>query len=149
MRVGKRIYYDLITGLVLVDTGERQGAVKQTTVEQDIEVYKSLSERNRNTFGYLEFDYGQHRQNFMECNGYRVNVETKELEFSYPNPNNPDTPQEFGPPLTKQIEELRTENYGLMMAVAELGEASDKDKLETKLAIAELSEILIGGLNNG
>ena len=107
-KIGRRIFFDSKTGNVLINTGERQGFVKETTVEQDIENYKALSERNRDTFDYIELEYGQYSQDFAECDGYRVNPETKELEFSYPDPNE-DEPQEpeYQEPLSEQVEKLK------------------------------------------
>jgi len=37
----------------------------------------------------LEPEYGQYAQDFAESNGYRVNPETKKLEFSYPDSEQP------------------------------------------------------------
>ena len=108
MQIGRRIYYDLSTGNLIIDTGERQGFVSNTTIEQDIQVFKALSERSRDTFDYLQLEYGQYPQDFAECNGYRVNPETKELEFSYPDPNE-EEPLEpvYQKSLSEEIEELR------------------------------------------
>ena len=106
VQIGRKIYYDLTTGNVILDTGEFQGYVVPTTVEQDIQAYKSLSERNRETFDTIELEYGQYAQDFAESNGCRVNPETKELEFSYPDPNE-EEPQEpvYQKPLSEQIKE--------------------------------------------
>jgi hypothetical protein len=82
-KIGSKIYYDIATGNVLVDTGERQGSVIPTTIEQDISTYKSLSERNQETFDVIELEYGQYAQEFLECSGYRINPTTKEIEFNY------------------------------------------------------------------
>lgn len=49
MEIGRRIYFDKLTGNVLVNTGERSGNVIETTVEYDLQVYKALSERNPET----------------------------------------------------------------------------------------------------
>ena len=105
MQIGRRIYYDKITGNVIVDTGERQGHVVQRTLEQDIQTYNALSERNAETFGVLELEYGQYAQDFAESNGYRVNPETKELEFSYPDPNEPEVEQPYQAPLSEKGKE--------------------------------------------
>lgn len=105
MQIGRKIYYDILTGNVILDTGERQGFVRKTTFEEDVQTYKTLSERNRETFDYIELEYGQYAQDFAECNGYRVNPETKELEFSYPDPNLPPDEQEpiYQPPLSDMM----------------------------------------------
>lgn len=141
----RRIYYDKTTGNeILVEA--RNGYFIPTTIDQDIANFKILSERNRNTFDVIELPYGAHAQDFAESNGYRVNVETKELEFSYPDPNKPDTPQEFGPPLTKQIEELQLQNAELMMGIAEVVGYQEVDRAETQMALVELSEIIMGAI---
>lgn len=108
MLLGRRIYYDKSTGNIVHDTGERQGSVIKTTIEQDIATFSELSKRNRDTFDFIELPYGAYVQNFLECNGYRINPTTKILEFSYPDPNNPEAPQVFQMPLTDQIKELRS-----------------------------------------
>lgn len=105
-QIGRRIYYDKENGNVILSKEEILGFAEKTSIEKDISDFSALSERNRNTFDVIEFPYGAHAQDFAESNGYRVNVETKELEFSPRDPNNPDAPQEFGPPFTEQIEDL-------------------------------------------
>lgn len=108
MKIGRKIYYDLSTGNVLVNTGERQGGVRPTTVEEDIQVYSVLSERNRDSFDVIELAFGQYAQDFAECNGYRINTETNQLEFSYPDPNNPEpTEPVFQRPLSEEVQELK------------------------------------------
>ncbi|HWI50231.1 MAG TPA: hypothetical protein VNU45_18630 [Rummeliibacillus sp.] len=107
MQLGRKIYHDKATGNIIVDTGERQGPVIATTIEQDIAAYTDLSERNRDTFDVIELAFGQFAQDFAECNGYHVNLETKTLEFSYPDPNEPNVEQPYQAPLSEQVEELR------------------------------------------
>lgn len=103
MKIGRRIYFDIKTGNVLVDSGEREGFVTKTTVEQDLEVYTILNERVRTSFDYIELEFGQYAQDFAECNDYRVNVDTKLLEFSYPDPNEPNIEPTYQIPLSEQI----------------------------------------------
>lgn len=117
----RRIYFDKERGNKLVEVGY-MGRVTPTTIEQDIATYVALSERNRDTFDVLELEYGQYAQDFAECNGYRVNPETKELEFSYPDPNEPEQPPVFQKALSEQIAELKAENLATMGAVAEVYE---------------------------
>lgn len=103
MKLGRRIYYEKETGNVIKDTGDRQGIVVPTSIEQDIEAFKVLSERNRETFDVIELVYGQYAQDFAEASGYRVNPETKELEFSYPDPNEPEVEQPYQAPLSEVV----------------------------------------------
>ncbi|MDR7001548.1 hypothetical protein [Neobacillus niacini] len=109
MQIGRRIYHEISTGNVILDTGERQGSVVATTIDQDIASFTVLSERNRDTFDVIELPFGAYSQDFAECNGYRVNVDTKAIEFSYPDPSQPDAPQVFQKALTEQVAELKAQ----------------------------------------
>jgi len=120
--LGKKIYYEKSTGNIIIEISESVGNVVKKTIEQDIETFTALSERNRDSFDVLELEYGQYAQDFAECNGYRVNPETKELEFSYPDPNEPEQPPVFQKALSEQIKELKAENLATMGAVAEVYE---------------------------
>ena len=119
--IGRRVYYDKLTGKVLVCLSERSGHVVETSVEDDIQTYKALSERNRETFDYIQLEYGEYAQDFMECNGYRINPETKELEFSYPDPN-ADEPTEpvYQKPLSEQMKELDVRTLDIELTLAEI-----------------------------
>ncbi|MBO9596707.1 MAG: hypothetical protein J7559_02625 [Cohnella sp.] len=121
MQIGRRIYYDRSTGNVIVDTGERYGGVIETTIEQDFAAYAALAERVPESTGHLQLEYGQYAQDFMECNGYRVDVsgETPSLLFSYPDPNEPDTPPVYQPPLSVKVAQLENDNQLLQQRVAQ------------------------------
>ncbi|GCD83657.1 hypothetical protein PTHTG4_27210 [Parageobacillus thermoglucosidasius] len=108
-QIGRKIYYDKATGNVIVDTGEMIGYVQETTIDQDFETYQALKERVRDTVGVIQLEFGQYAQDFAECSGYRVNPQTLELEFSYPEPQEP----VYQKPLTEQLKETQ-------QAVAEL-----------------------------
>jgi hypothetical protein len=70
VRIGKKIFYDKITGEKIVDTGEYHDVVFEKTIEQQIQAYTSLSERNRDTFDVLELPFGAYAQD-LRSNGYR------------------------------------------------------------------------------
>jgi hypothetical protein len=78
-RIGRKIYYDKATGNVILDTGEKMGAVVETTVDQDFETYQALKERVRDTVDVIQLEYGQYAEDFAQCNGYRV----KQVNQSY------------------------------------------------------------------
>jgi hypothetical protein len=109
-KIGRKIYFDFAIGNLILDTGERQGSVVATTIEQDIATFTALSERNRETFDVIELPFGAYQQDFAQCSGYRINVETKELEFSYPDPNAPEVEQPYQPPLSVEVTKLKQEN---------------------------------------
>jgi hypothetical protein len=115
-KIGRKIYYDKATGNVILDTGEKMGAVVDTTIDQDFETYQALKERVRDTVGVIQLEFGQYAEDFAQCNGYRVNPETLELEFSYPDPNATE-PQEpvYVKPLTEQVKELEQQNAELLL----------------------------------
>lgn len=130
MKIGRRIYYDTLSGDVLLDAGDRQGFVESTTIMYDIQIYKELSERNPGTFDSIDLEFGQYAQDFSESNGYRVNPETKKLEFSYPDPNEPEVEQPYQAPLSERINYLEDENadvwYNLLTAETEITNAQDE-----------------------
>jgi len=116
MKVPLRIYYDKQIGQVLQMTGNfiDEGIQQYETIEEQIQKYTKLSERNRDTFDVLELPYGAYAEDFAQCNGYRVNPETLELEFSYPDPNETEQQEQvYQKPLTEQLKETQ-------QAVAEL-----------------------------
>ena len=127
--IGRKIYYDKATGNVIVDTKEHSGFVIKTTKEQDFETYVQLSERNPETVGLLELEYGQYAVDFDDVlakkGDYRVNPETNELEFWYPDPNDPEQPPVFQRPLSEEVEELKQENILLKAQNSALTERTE------------------------
>lgn len=122
IKVGTRLYYDNQTGIVFFEVPEQvHYAVRDPqSVERDIEVFAVLSERNRDTFDVLELEYGAYQQEFTEASGYRVNPETKKLEFAHE--TGEDGPSVFQKPLTDQIAEVKTENESLNLAIIDIYE---------------------------
>lgn len=123
MQIGRKIYYDITTGVRLINTGEHSGEVIATTIEQDIATYRALSERNRDTFDVLELPFGAYSQDFVECASYRVNPETKTLEFSYPDPNEPDVEQPYQAPLSEKVAQLEIDQAATDTTLLELMES--------------------------
>ena len=78
MNIGRRLYYELSTGNVLLDTGERSGSVVETTLEQDFASYAALVERLPSTIGVMSLPYGQDREKFG-IYAYHVDTELGEI----------------------------------------------------------------------
>lgn len=117
---GKRyLFYDNTNGEILVE--EARNLIEyMPTVERVVAIYPRLSERDPTTYDVLVLSYSDYTQDFAECNAYRVNPETKELEFSYPDPNEPEVPQPYIVPLSEQIsantDYLLNVDFRLLMA---------------------------------
>jgi hypothetical protein len=130
MKVPLRIFYDKENGHIIQMTGNFEDVwlTEYESVEMQIPKYTALSERNRETFDVLELPFGAYSQDFAECNGYRVNVTTGELEFSYPDPNAPTEEPVYQKPLSEQVTQL------------------EKRTLESENAIMTLMELQMGGM---
>ena len=127
--VGRRLYYDKFTGEIIVDTRERSGVVEDRTIEQDFEAYSLLKERTMESVDILQLEYGQYHEEFSLCNGYRVNPKTKELEFSYPDPSDPEPEVPvYQKPLSEEVELLKSAD------------------LDNKEAITTLYEMILSGM---
>jgi hypothetical protein len=123
----RKIYFDKLTGNVLYHCSYNDFYI-ETSFDEDYQVITDLNVREKESIGLVKLENGEYEEDFRQCNGFRVNPQTLELEFSYPDPNATE-PQEpvYQKPLTEQIEELRQEN------------------ITTLLALTEVYEMIIGG----
>lgn len=104
---GRKIFYDNRTGEVLTVLNEIESTTNyELTLDEEIATFAVLTQRNKETFEFLQLEFGQYSQDFAECIGYRVNVETKTLEFSYPNSNEPTVEQPYQKPLSEKVKQL-------------------------------------------
>ena len=82
-QIGTKIYYCLLTGNVIKIVGDCQGYVRETTFDEDYEIYSELKEREKSSIGLLTFKYGEYPKLSQGSTGVMVDLETKELIFSY------------------------------------------------------------------
>lgn len=95
-QIGTKIYYCLTSGNVIKIVGDCQGYVRETTFDEDYEIYTELKERDKSSIGLLTFEYGEYPKLSKNSTGVIVNIETKELEFSYEElPTPPQEPDEI------------------------------------------------------
>lgn len=123
-QIGKKIYYDKNTGELIYAVNERMGAVIETTAEQDRETFTALAERNENSYDVIQLEYGQYREDFVQSSSYRVDVDTKEIIFTYREVDENGGEVEVTPskPMSVQVEELKTKTDSQEKAIAELTE---------------------------
>lgn len=103
MQIGRKIYYEISTGDVVLITPEKFSGI-QTIKEQDFAMYEALSCRVPESVGVIQLEYGQYSSDFQTCNSVRVDVGTGDLLFNYP---------VFEAPLSVRINALRAENTEL------------------------------------
>jgi len=72
-QIGRKIYYELSTGNAILDTGERQGDVVETTEAQDFALYSALAPYQQSAVGVLQLTFGQDAANFVTY-PYRVDI---------------------------------------------------------------------------
>lgn len=118
-----KIYYDKVTGVKLWDVSYNQPAV--VDFERDYATVIDLKMRVKESIGLLVLENGQYAQEFAESNGYRVNPVTKTLEFSYPDPNEPEVPQPFVKPLSVVVDDVIRENKFLKAQIQANADRAD------------------------
>lgn len=112
-QIGTKIYYCLLTGNVIKIVGDCQGYVRETTFDEDYEIYSELKEREKSSIGLLTFEYGEYPKLSQNSTGVMVNLEAKELIFSYEElPTPPKEPTEIEI-IQEKISILEAENKTL------------------------------------
>lgn len=141
MNVGRRIYYEILTGELIYVRGERINIKRALTIEEEVNAIAELKQRERDSFDVLELQFGQYAQDFAESISYRVNTDTKQIEFSYPNPNETEPSEPvYQAPLSEELNALKQENSLLKSKVDAL--ASHNELMEG--ALIELTSMILG-----
>ena len=123
---GSRVYYLKENGNVVFKTGQSSGWVTEITPEQDWEIYEELKKYTKESVDFIQLKYDEFKTEFAECTSYRVNVETKTLEFDYtPIPPSPEVP--VAPSLHERVDNLElgaeaTQEALDMLLLASMGE---------------------------
>ena len=112
-QIGTKIYYCLVTGNVIKIIGDMMGYVKETTFNEDIEIYTELKERDRESIGLLQFEYGEYPKLSQDATGVMVDLETKELIFSYEELPTPPQEPTWEEEMEKKISILEQNNQEL------------------------------------
>ena len=132
-QIGTKIYYCLLTGNIIQVIGDCQGYVRETTFDEDYEIYSELKEREKSSIGLLTFEYGEYPKLSKGSTGVMVNLETKELIFSYEElPTPPQEPTEI---------EIIQEKISILEA--------ENETLKQELSITQdaINELIFNSLN--
>lgn len=79
-KINSKVYYDNQTGEVLVVTGEILAEIEENTLEQDIEQYEALQNRN---IDFIKLEYGTLSNTFNNSKTYHIDLKTKKLIVEY------------------------------------------------------------------
>ena len=112
---GRTIYIDKVTGVIIHNTGEVSTTIPDyEEVRDDWNTVESLSERIRDTVIVIKLEVGEHQEEFNSKILGRVNPETLELEFYYPDPSDPEPEVPvYQAPLSEQVKLLQAQNTAL------------------------------------
>lgn len=132
-KIGTKIYYCSLTGNVIKIIGDCKGYVKETTFDEDIKIYTELKERDKETIGLLQFEYGEYTKLSQDSTGVVVDIKTKELIFSYE--ELPQDPQEF-----TEIEIMQEKIFNL---------EKENEMLKKELSMTQdaVNELIFNSLN--
>lgn len=118
--IPRKIYYMKATGQFIYDTGQSMGTnTRETTIDEDFEIYVELSNYNKDAVGCIQLEIDQYKEEFDTSISFRVNLETKELEFSYREDEITNEPV-YEKPLTVQLEELKQRQEATDNAILQL-----------------------------
>lgn len=148
-QIGSKIYYLISNGNVILNTGDMMGCVVETSFDEDYNNYTDLSKYAKDSIGCIKLEYGELGKLLEEhkANSFKVDISSQphKLIFEW---IDYDTGEPAKPP--KTMEELIKEEADKVrleyaMAIAEVVENIEKDKLELSTAIVEAIEMKSGG----
>ncbi|MDF1510832.1 TolA protein [Bacillus phage vB_Bacillus_1020A] len=98
-----KIYYVKTSGEVIHQS--RYNFNLEPNFDEDYESFKSLNSRTKESIALLVLRDGEYAQSFQEGTLFKVDPETQELTFEYPNPENPEEPIIPNKPFEEQLAE--------------------------------------------
>lgn len=131
--LGQKIYWDKVTNGIVVHRYEMIGDVRESTVDEDFEVFTALQERSRDSVLGIILEPGKYEEDFSSSDNFKI-VESKtpvdgittlignkyyDIQFSYPDPNNPNPVEPtYQAPLSEQLNELKQAIAELTLMIA-------------------------------
>lgn len=81
--LGRKIYWLKADGSIILEIGEREGWVLETTEEQDYEIYEELKGHSSEDTKCKKLEFGEFKDEFEKATSYTINPETEEIIFDY------------------------------------------------------------------
>lgn len=117
----RRLYFLKSNGQVIWQSRTDHIGVRPLSIEEEMQLSRTLSEYNKEEIDVIEIGVNEYAQDFAESIGYRVNPETKQLEFFYPDPNEPEAPPVYQKPLSEEVAETKQAIAELTILLAQMG----------------------------
>lgn len=130
----RKLYYLKDTGEVILHIAPNDSIwAEQTTRAQDEVLYSPLQSYNPEMVDLLELEPEVHASDFTSSSGFRVNIDTLEVEFQFP---------VYYPPLTEQLKLEVAKSESLQAKSNELQnrvDALETENEELKLLLADMA----------
>ncbi|QYK62424.1 hypothetical protein [Paenibacillus sp. S25] len=117
MKIGPKVYWRKTSGEVIFITPQvESSSARETTKEDDMGFYPKLKGYDAEQVDVLKLEFDKYTEDFQKAINYRVNPDTKTMEFTYPS-NSGSEPEK---PLTDQVAELKWADLDNKEAIAGL-----------------------------
>ncbi|MEK4732783.1 hypothetical protein [Paenibacillus sp. FSL L8-0641] len=119
MQIGSKVYWRKSSGEVIFMTSQVESeSARETTKEDDMGFYPQLKGYDPEQVDVLKLEFDKFTEDFYHATSYRVNPDTKTMEFTYPSKSGSDSPPTK--PLTDQVAELKLADLDNKEAIAGL-----------------------------
>lgn len=81
MNIGRKIYYEKSSGVVIWDKGELSGEVFETTFDQDCIIMPVLKMIDPTKLGVCQLQFGELQAEFLNSAGYIIDTVTAKPKF--------------------------------------------------------------------
>lgn len=110
-KVNGKIYYNNVTGDVLVIVNQNEGVwIRETTFAQDVATYPQLKELDKNVISVLKLAWDQYKEDFMTQQA--VKVVGGEIKWQ---PFNPTPSQPPDKPFSERLKDMERKNQMLQL----------------------------------
>jgi len=82
-QVCSKIYYEINSSNIILITSECQGNIVVKTKKEDMKLYLQLQKYREDEIDFIELPYGTLGSTFNNVKSYKINAETKSLDFVY------------------------------------------------------------------
>lgn len=115
-KVNGKIYYNNVTGDVLVIVNQNEGVwIRETTFAQDVATYPQLKELDKNVISVLKLEWDQHKEDFLTQQA--VKVVGGEIKWQ---PFNPAPSQPPDKSFSERLKDMEKQNNNLKDEMAML-----------------------------